>query len=237
LTLGTNSSLPCSLGGGKKTAQTLTLFILGDKSSTNSKALQIFFFAAMKLQLLFTFCSALVHSSVANHDFVVFCNLAEATVEPGELSEFTRVPGDCLLPVPDGSQTMDEAIIVALDECILDVADEGVTMEGFYPTERRELSGEDMIPQQERILHPCDTCCCSNYICQMIGWCGSNNSCGTMSCERRLEERRTTEAEQDLSAKCTEAVQTVAAAYTDTTCLGYDPSLITCTVTETAQEQ
>jgi hypothetical protein len=192
----------------------------------------------MKLQLLFTVCSALVHSSFANHDFTVFCNLAEATIVPGELSESTRVPGDCLLAVPDGSQTMDEAIIVALDECILDVADEAVTMEGFYPAERRELGGdEDMIPEQDRILHPCDVCCCSNYICQMIGWCGSNNSCNTMSCERRLEERRNTETEQDLSAKCTEAVQTVAALYSDTTCLGYDPSLITCTVTETAHDQ
>jgi hypothetical protein len=180
----------------------------------------------MKLQLLFTLFSALVPSSFASHDFDVYCDLAFET----------RVADECFDTVPETTTTMDHLIAQALHVCILEVADEEVAIEGKYApnSTRRELRGVNILPQ-ERDLHTCDTNCCCKYACMVWGYCGSSNSCGSQSCSRRLEgevERRTTEEEDDLSAKCTAAVKAVATEY-GTNCLGSDPSEITCTVTET----
>jgi hypothetical protein len=182
----------------------------------------------MKLQLLFTLFSALVPSSFANHDYDVYCSLAFET----------RVADDCFLAVPDTTTTMDHLIAQALDQCILEVAAEEVVIEGKYApkSERRELRGANIFPE-ERALYTCDYNCCCKEPCMVFGYCGSSNSCGSMSCNRRLEaeeKRRTTEEEEELSARCTEAVKAVATEY-GTNCLGSDPSEITCTVTETEQ--
>jgi hypothetical protein len=75
----------------------------------------------------------------------------------------------------------------------------------------------------------------------ILGYCGSSNSCGSMSCNRRLEEQGgnyTTETasliDVELSAKCTEAVKALATLIVSTNkCLGADPSEITCSVSET----
>jgi hypothetical protein len=180
----------------------------------------------MKLQILFTLFSALVHSSFATHEYDIYCNLAEET----------RVADECFDTVPETTTTMDHLIAQALDDCILEVTAEEVAIAGVYytnSTRRRELRGVN-IPPQERVLHTCDYNCCCKEACMVWGYCGSSNSCGSQSCSRRLEPEEegtvTTERELDLSAKCTEAVQAVATQY-GTNCLGSDPSVITCTVT------
>jgi hypothetical protein len=192
----------------------------------------------MKLQLLFTLFSALAPSSFANHEYAIYCSVATYPL----LDKSTRVAAHCELEVEVNgeSKTMDEHITLALEECVNDVTSEVVDIIGFYPATRRELRGVNMSPQQ-RLLGECEVCCCSREICQMLGYCGSSNSCGTQSCERRLEflpEVSVTE-EQELSAKCTEAMIALASmqGVEHNLCLGSDPSEIVCTVTETAHDQ
>jgi hypothetical protein len=178
----------------------------------------------MKLQLLFTLFSALVHSSFATHEYDIYCNLA------GE----TRVADECFDTVPETTTTIDHLIAQALDECILEVTAETVAISGEYAnSERRELRGVNIV-SQERALYTCDYNCCCKEACMTFGYCGSSNSCGSMSCNRRLEaeeEHGTTEVEEAISAKCTEAVKAVATEY-GTNCLGSEPSEIACTATQ-----
>ena len=188
----------------------------------------------MKLQLLFTLFSALVPSSSANHEYAIYCSVASSPV----LDKSTRVAAHCELEVEVNgeSKTMDEHITLALDACVKDVTSQDVNITGFYPATRRELRGVNMSPQQ-RLLGECEVCCCQREICQMLGYCGSSNSCGSQSCERRLEflpEESVTE-EQELSEKCTKAMIALASmqGVEQNLCLGSDPSDIACTVSET----
>jgi hypothetical protein len=185
----------------------------------------------MKLQLLFTFCSALVHSSFANHQFDVYCSVAGA-----------RVITDCQLEVEvtGESKSMDDLITSALDECVNTVTSEDVVMNGYSLVTRRELRGVNTSPQQ-RLLGQCDRCCCSE-ICLIQGYCGGTSDSCTQSCERRLEPEESgivvayTEEEQELSAQCTVDVIEVASMHPDNFCLGSVPSEIVCTVRESEHD-
>jgi hypothetical protein len=78
----------------------------------------------------------------------------------------------------------------------------------------------------------------------MLGYCGSSNSCGSQSCNQRLDKtvsyamkvinlEEASALDPELSAKCTQFMRAFSTLFGwDNKCLGSDPSTIECSVRE-----
>jgi hypothetical protein len=183
----------------------------------------------MKQQLLFTLFSALVHSSCGSHVYDIFCECG------GD-----READDCQIEIPYTTNMHFKHLVVdALHSCVREVTHDDVDFEvmGQTPEAARQLR-VNVVPQERLLGGSCSACCCSKPACMIQGLCGTSNSCGSQSCNRRLEEgvislEEVSALDSELSAKCTQSMRALSELFgANNRCLGSDPSTIFCFVRE-----
>jgi hypothetical protein len=214
-----------------KNRQNLTIFLA---KSHRQILTHYLFFVAMRQQLLFTLFSALVHSSFGSqHEYDIFCDVG------GD-----REASDCHVAIPHTNMTLNHLVIDAIHSCVREVTHDNIDIEVMEqaPEARRQLRVKAM--PQARLLGACTSCCCSKPACMIQGLCGSSRSCGSQSCNRRLDETANSTTgvlhleeapaqDPELSAKCTESMRVLSTLFGwNNKCLGSDPSTIECSVSE-----
>jgi hypothetical protein len=141
--------------------------------------------------------------------------------------------------------TLNHLVIDALHSCVREVTHDDIDFEVMEqaPEAVRHLRVND-VPHERLLSDPCRACCCSQPACMIQGVCGSTNSCGSQSCNRRLEETVSSATgvlhledasalDPELSAKCTQSMRALSTLFGwNNKCLGSDPSTIECSVRE-----
>jgi hypothetical protein len=237
---------------GIKSIHTSPIVICGETVFTHIN--HHLYFAAMKQQLLLTLFSAIAHSSLGalSCEYDIFCEVG------GD-----RKSDDCHFAIPDTGDpqtgeneiTLNHLVRDVLHNCVREGTDDNVDFQMFEAAPEGERRLRVKAVPEERLLarNPCRACCCSQPACMIQGVCGSSNSCGTQSCNRRLqnetetyttasdttgylqsvEEAFTSGEDPELSSLCTQSVRALATLFGwNNKCLGADPSMVECAVTK-----
>jgi hypothetical protein len=205
----------------------------------------------MKQQLLFTLFSALVNSSFGSNEYDIFCEVRG--VREAAHCNFA-IPNTGDLQTGENEITVADLLEDALHSCVRAVTHDDVDFQLMEPVPEggRQLRVND-IPQA-RLLGGCSILCCTKPACVIQGLCGSTSSC-SQSGSRRLQgetdagtgttdsasvtrdlqlvEEAPAPVELALSTKCTQSVRALGELLGwNNRCLGIDPSVVTCAVTE-----